>query len=725
MKRKRAEAEEEHGVEFVQKLLRSKFHHPLKQKRTFDLRLEPEEKTRLAVNGVVASQRFQCSSFGDIYYRLYSDDLPVFVTSDSILHAWHRSFDAFLVEMEEKCMFPALSSILKGGLSKCIAWTTETLETQIGVAEAASDVGDYLAMGLSLLRGQLFEGYEDLEPLWSAIQEERTVDVELFSTGRTVDFSQFKPRGHYTRSASLKCYFRAMMWLGRIDLRIAGGGSQDDDLHQLLCSVILVRCLQESDTLDDVVHFDSLLSSLVADGGYGADNVTVNELAQLIPSAMLAKVTDVAGDEERQKLLLDLQHRIAEYAMGTQIRSSLAPAEEVTPISFALLGQRFVWSAFIFSRLVGDHVVHNGVKQPRRVPSAVDIAFTLFGNNEAAQELAARMDVQTSSGDASDFVPHRDGIPFSSNLVALRQIIDDEFDNDSEEDSDVTSTAASVSTLWLRALRALSEPSPNTASTFHSDTWQRRQMNTQIASFTQLRHDTVLYATQMSTMKIQCEYPEGLVDPFPLFWQRMCEMALRMESIQEDAQALRRFRVNTLPRRESIFVHFASTVKTLGDIAECQATKKLLDEDQVTFMKSVMERTSGSGRTEYGGWYPKLFYDCLMDSCKRDVLVVDVHTDCPSPAHNDPGGVLHLGVGDPVVGFFIVNDVMYAGPLFSSYEFMTRIDQRLTDKVFKAKLPSMQAPRWAQQSYLCSDNLCFQNEENSSVEGSEEKESIV
>jgi hypothetical protein len=38
-----------------------------------------------------------------------------------------------------------------------------------------------------------------------------------------VDFSQFTPRGHYTRSAKLQSYFRCLMWLGRIDIPVAGG----------------------------------------------------------------------------------------------------------------------------------------------------------------------------------------------------------------------------------------------------------------------------------------------------------------------------------------------------------------------------------------------------------------------------------------------------------------------------------------------------------------------
>ncbi|KAL4127731.1 hypothetical protein PRIC2_006730 [Phytophthora ramorum] len=97
-------------------ILRSNRHHPLKKNRRYDFRLEPDEKAKLAGNGIVVSDRMQSKSFGDVYYQLYSDDLPVFVTADSILHAWHRSFDAFLVEIETACLAPTLHEILNAAL---------------------------------------------------------------------------------------------------------------------------------------------------------------------------------------------------------------------------------------------------------------------------------------------------------------------------------------------------------------------------------------------------------------------------------------------------------------------------------------------------------------------------------------------------------------------------------------------------------------------------------
>ncbi|KAL4154744.1 hypothetical protein PRNP1_006860 [Phytophthora ramorum] len=120
-------------------------------------------------------------------------------------------------------------------------------------------------------------------------------------------------------------------------------------------------------------------------------------------------------------------------------------------------------------------------------------------------------------------------------------------------------------------------------------------------------------------------------------------------------------------------------MEELEDVAVCQATKTPRSEDQTMFMKSVTDKRFGSGTATHLGWYPTLFYDCGEDSCERDVLVTDVHTDWPSVAQDDPGC-----------------------PVFGSYEFVTPIDQRLTDEEFEPKLPWMRAPRWAEQSYLCS-----------------------
>eukprot|EP01083_Nonionella_stella_P117933 351881_1 len=53
--------------------------------------LNEKEQGKLANHGFVVSERLGLGNFTDLYASIYSDDLPVFVSADSILHAWHRS----------------------------------------------------------------------------------------------------------------------------------------------------------------------------------------------------------------------------------------------------------------------------------------------------------------------------------------------------------------------------------------------------------------------------------------------------------------------------------------------------------------------------------------------------------------------------------------------------------------------------------------------------------
>jgi hypothetical protein len=73
-----------------------------------------------------------------------------------------------------------------------------------------------------------YYGTEKFNEILQAIAAEQLEFMPLFteeSRVRKLDFSQFKPRGHYNKviwtqegERTLENYFRAMMWLGRIGL---------------------------------------------------------------------------------------------------------------------------------------------------------------------------------------------------------------------------------------------------------------------------------------------------------------------------------------------------------------------------------------------------------------------------------------------------------------------------------------------------------------------------
>jgi hypothetical protein len=60
------------------------------------LSLSAEEKTIFGKQGVVVVDHVQRYGMSSAYHAIYTRDLPVLVTTDSILHALHRSYDDIL-----------------------------------------------------------------------------------------------------------------------------------------------------------------------------------------------------------------------------------------------------------------------------------------------------------------------------------------------------------------------------------------------------------------------------------------------------------------------------------------------------------------------------------------------------------------------------------------------------------------------------------------------------
>jgi hypothetical protein len=81
----------------------------------YDFRLNAQEQKVFAKNGFVVSERMGDQDCAALFYRIYTRDVPVFVSADALLHAWHRTFDAILEETEENYLAPSLARI-------CLSW---------------------------------------------------------------------------------------------------------------------------------------------------------------------------------------------------------------------------------------------------------------------------------------------------------------------------------------------------------------------------------------------------------------------------------------------------------------------------------------------------------------------------------------------------------------------------------------------------------------------------
>src|SRR5205814_110731 len=134
------------------------------------------------------------------------------------------------------------------------------------LADSVTDADYFLGVARSLLAGGAVGTYlgQDgrVNETLRACDALRLQQFDLFGRERAVDFSQFKPRGHYEKSEALRRYFRAMMWCGRIDLRVADKSGQAS-ARELGAAVILHDLLRRSGKSKDWQQFDLVLQTFV------------------------------------------------------------------------------------------------------------------------------------------------------------------------------------------------------------------------------------------------------------------------------------------------------------------------------------------------------------------------------------------------------------------------------------------------------------------------------
>jgi hypothetical protein len=486
---------------------------------SFDFRLDPAELAVFKKNGFVVSERMGAQSCTEMFYRIYKRDLPVLITSDAILHAWHRSYDALLEEVETSMLIPALDEMLT---AMAVQVPAENRQFGGGLfMDSVPDADYFIAVARSLLAGQLVPSAlgqdAKVKKTLEACDKLQLQEFELFGSYRKTDFSQFKPRGHYEKSDQLKRYFKAMMWCGRIDLRVAGN-PKESSARQLASAVVLTDLMQKSGKLELWDRFDRVIRTFV---GY-PDSMTFAQMNAVLASANIRSPADVKDEAT----LRALGEKIGASDFGAQeirgdvfIADPYRPGKLVLPRSFAFLGQKFVIDSWVTAQVVYDDIQWDGERIMRRIPSCLDVSFSVFGNDATVPLLVDRMNNPIGR-------KFRDGLPYQHNLAAVRNVIDAKPESTWNQN---------LYTGWLGSLRELSKPTDGKQypEAMRTQAWAMKTLNTQHASWTQLRHDTILYVKPSYTAVPACYYPAGFVEPVPHFWAKLQQMAARAADLIE------------------------------------------------------------------------------------------------------------------------------------------------------------------------------------------------
>ena len=633
-----------------------------------------------------------------------------------------------LEDMETDYLAPSLKEMLDG-----MASDIPTLWNTYGsgpLKQSIIDADYYLTVSRSLLSGTqiksaLGQDYQ-VDLTIKAVSKLATIPFNVFGrleedANYQFDFSQFKPRGHYNNSISLQQYFRAMMWLGRVDLRVAGDSNQAST-RELGTAMVLLQALKDSGHLSQWQEMDRLLQIMVG----RVDSMTFSQLDALLQTTSIKSIAAVTslGDLAAIQLEIEKGELGFQDILSDLYYSPLSPASVKLPRSFTVMGQRFTMDSWALGNVVFDKIFwdENGIpevkdKVQRRIPSCLDVAFSVLGNSQIVPEIIARIQNPGRK--------YRDGLPYQHNLAAVRQVIDSQSES---------AWSDNIYNGWLGSLRELSKPTTDSRypQCMRTHAWAMKSLNTQMASWTQLRHDTILYAKPTSTPVISCSYPSGFVEPVPTFWKKMNLLAATMVSILEPItmtnQTLRPdtygqgqlFAVNagqTKTNQLLFLKRFAQTMKTLETMATKELAQESFSTNELEFLKNVVEKYKDYfGVITLSGWYPRLYYrdtegfdinsDALAgrlwltknpkDCMKWDAIAADIHTDYPDAYSRDPGIVLHEGVGNVNCMICVIDSgsdlAVYLGPVLSHYEFEQPPDTHLSDDEWKTMLQNLTGP---------------------------------
>jgi len=344
---------------------------------------------------------------------------------------------------------------------------------------------------------------------------------------------------------------------------------------------------------------------------------------------------------------------------------------------FRFMGQRFIPDSYVFSNMVGAYtgeykgeytggnetpftMVISGAGRPiRGFPRGLD-AMALLGSGRAVYWL----------GELKDSNYENYSVQYGK--------MESEFSNFSAADWN-----RNLYWSWLYSLQPLLKDYGEGYPTFmQTNAWQDKELNTALASWTELRHDTILYAKQSYTA-VETAMPMppeekpvvGYVEPVPDFYARLFALTRMTNQGLDEMGVLD-------PASKARLTNLEDILSRLQSISEKELENEELTAEDYEFIKNFGDQLEGT------------IID-VDDKARKTTIVADVHTDGNTEA------VLEEGVGyvDMIVVAYKLPDgriLIGAGPVMSHYEFKQPMEARLTDEKWREILEANppEKPEW-------------------------------
>ncbi len=321
--------------------------------------------------------------------------------------------------------------------------------------------------------------------------------------------------------------------------------------------------------------------------------------------------------------------------------------------SFRVMGQRYIPDSYAFQQLVWPQV--GTLENKRTLPMGLDV-MTVLGSKEAYR-------LETEIYRQQQY----------ENWDAQVQKVTDEL---SETGSDLW--PESLYTGWLESLQQVMQMPAEGAPLFMAtQPWALKSLNTSLGSWTELRHDTILYAKQSVVAEGEGgEEPisTGYVEPYPAFYDKIAELADLLKQGLNTYDLLDPDSADRLDRMSSL----AQSLSTISQ-KELAGTALTEQEADLIFTYGQELETLEQFDTDDEGM-------TLSPSPEKSPLIADVHTDYVA----QPAQVLEEATGYPLFLYaaFELDGVLqlFVGASYSYYEFTAPVENRLTDEEWVAML---------------------------------------
>ncbi|HNQ13804.1 MAG TPA: DUF3160 domain-containing protein [Candidatus Woesebacteria bacterium] len=630
------------------------------------------------------SKLYQTIGGGSIVNR--KPENAVFVSTDYLLHVYHRLLEKEFEYIEQTKFYPKLSDMTTAlfdqavllekqtqdeadkqsyqrliaflGVPKVLLDVVATESSSGSTVDTSADSQELILASARQLKDRVpAQTFEQIETELTRIMSHEQMEVssifgELLAEedlATKEDYTQYSPRSHYNKNSVLRSYFRAMMWYGRTNFVISSTELTRDAMN-------LTNLVQQTNQMDNWLAIFMPTAFFVGK----SDDLGLSEYRE----AMVRGANDLVNSNSIQAV----QAFLAKYE-GPKIMSSAMFGDQVFELTkeelqqktkgFRLMGQRFTPDAFIFSSLTqGDEKPDPATGE--KLPSQTTALMVMSAlGNQTADPLVNQW-IQANAPNSTKVIPAK--------LNQLKQ----QFASLQTKD-----WTQNIYWSWLYTIKSLFPSSGDLngyPSFMKQEAWKTKSLLTSLGSWTELKHDTLLYAKQSYAemgaggLDDIPPVPKGYVEPNIEFFDRLIALVKMTKTGLENYEVLP---IEFVGRNES----FIEALEFFRDIAVKQLQNQVITEDEFEQLRIA------PGNLDY--IMSPLPNEEQIENNARSALIADVHTDVPG------GSILYEATGIPHYVYVAVQDAngsrLTKGLVFNYYEFTNPIGDRLNDEKWRAK----------------------------------------